>query len=215
MAETPVVRKLVATNDPAVQIEAVTEGTGRYSHDEELPLKLRVKRTGWFTRRISVTTLEQVWYRDAIQYIEVPAGFTYDLASIPVLVWFIVSPWDVAIESLFHDLLYRTQKVKRRVADNTMLSMMQDRGVPFLIRWVVYLGVRMGGWVAWKNHAARNAQERAAADAKAAAEQAAKLADVATDAAVVASEAETEAHQAANAAEASAKAAEKSSGDKP
>lgn len=140
------------TSDPVVQEKKIQNGRGRYSHDEELPLKVRVKRTGWFGRSISVTTTEIVWYRDAIQYIEAPANFTYDLASIPVLVWFIVSPWDVVLESLFHDLLYRTQLVRRRGADQTMLSMMEDREVPWAVRTIVYLGVRVGGWLAWSNH---------------------------------------------------------------
>jgi hypothetical protein len=166
MSDTPVVQKTVATNDPAAQMRKVQDGTGKYSHDEELPLKVRVKRTGWLCRKISVTTLETVWYRDAITYIEVPPGFTYDLASIPRLVWVLVSPWDVALESLFHDLLYRQQLVKRRVADQTMLSMMQDRGVPWPIRSIVYSGVRAGGWAAWRKRARENAAAAAAACAE-------------------------------------------------
>lgn len=154
MPDQPIVEKHAPTTDPALQSAKIKEGTGRYSHDDELPLKVRVKRTGWLGRKISVTTLEKVWYRDAITYIEVPPGFTYDLASIPRLVWILVSPWDVALESLFHDLLYRQQEIKRRQADQTMLSMMQDRGVPLPIRWIVYLGVRIGGWAAWNKRAA-------------------------------------------------------------
>lgn len=157
MPELPVVEKQVATNDPAKQVIQIQAGVGGYSHDDELPLKVRIKRTSWLGRKISVTTTELVWYRDAITYIEVPAGFTYDLASIPRPVWLLVSPWDIALESLFHDLLYRKQEVKRRVADTTLQSMMQDRGVPFLIRWSVYLGVRIGGWSAWNQRAAENA----------------------------------------------------------
>lgn len=163
MSDTPVVEKTVATDDPVAQALKVKAGTGQYSHDEELPLKVRIKRAGWLGRKISVTTLEPVWYRDAITNIEVPAGFTYDLASIPRLVWILVSPWDVALESLFHDLLYRQQLVKRRVADLTMLSMMQDRGVPWPIRTIVYSGVRLGGWAAWNRRAKENAQAESAA----------------------------------------------------
>lgn len=152
----PVVEKHASTNDPAVQSAKIKAGTGSYSHDDELPLRIKVKREGWLGRKISVTTTEPVWYRDAITYIEVPAGFTYDLASIPRTVWWLVSPWDVAMESLFHDLLYRQQEIKRRQADQTMLSMMQDRGVPLPVRWIVYMGVRCGGWIAWKRRAAEN-----------------------------------------------------------
>lgn len=149
MAEQPIVEKHAPITDPVVQEVAIKEGTGRYSHDDELPLKIRVKRVGWLGRKISVTTLEEVWYRDAITRIVVPAGFTYDLASIPRPLWMITAPWDIALESLFHDLLYRKQEIDRRRADQTLLSMMQDRGVPWHIRWAVYLSVRMFGWKAW------------------------------------------------------------------
>ncbi len=156
-----------APSDPVAQEVAIQQGRGTYSHGKILPLELSLERTGWFSRAISVTTTETVWYRDAVTYIKVPAPFTYDLASIPSLVWFIVSPWDVALESLFHDMLYREQIVRRRVADQTMLSMMEDRGVPYLIRLTVYFGVRIGGWVAWKKHAAENRAARIAEQNKA------------------------------------------------
>lgn len=150
-----------APEDPASQIAWVQAGSGTYSHDEELPLKLRVKHVRWFCRAIVVTTLEVVWYKDAVTYIEIPAGFRSDLASVPRLVWALVSPWDIALEALFHDLLYQQQIVKRRVADQTLLSMMEDRRVPWLVRWTVYLGVRVGGWAAWRKHARENAAKSA------------------------------------------------------
>lgn len=152
----PVVEKHAPINDPELQSEKIKTGQGVYSHDQELPIKLRVKREGWIGRTISATTTETVWYRDAITYIEVPAGFTYDLASIPRVIWIIISPVDVALESLFHDLLYRKQEIRRRQADQTLLSMMHDRAVPCPIRWFVYLGVRLGGWHAWAKRAAEN-----------------------------------------------------------
>lgn len=134
---------------------------GKFSHEDELPLKVSVKRIGWFSRRITVTTLEDVWYQDAITSIHVPAGFTYDLGSIPRVFWLIVSPWDIALESLFHDLLYRKagtpQAVKRSQADFTLRSMMEDRGKPLAICWMVYLGVRLGGWIGWNERAKANA----------------------------------------------------------
>lgn len=150
---------------PTVQTRSTTDKAvahvktfgGKFSHDTDLPLRVRIKRTSWFGRRISVTTTENVWYRDAVTFIECAADFTYDLASIPRLVWFIVSPWDIALESLFHDLNYRAQKTKRSYADFMLRSMMEDRGVPWAIRWAVYLAVRMFGWKAWSHWANVNA----------------------------------------------------------
>lgn len=170
MSTLPVIEKQVATNDPAAQAAQVEEGTGGYSHSTKLPLVLDIQPAGWFGRKITVTTTEPVWYRDAIVYIEVPQGFTYDLASIPALVWVFVSPWDLALESLFHDLLYRRQSVKRYVADTQLRSMMEDRGKPWHVRMIVYLGVRIGGWKAWRQRAVENAAARALA-AKVAAEK--------------------------------------------
>lgn len=151
-----IVEKHAATTDQVVQERKIKLGHGNWSHGDELPLRLTIKRTGWYGRSITVTTTETVWYRDAITFIEVPAGFTYDLASIPRAMWAVVSPWDVALESLFHDLLYRAQKVKRRTADQTLFSMMEDRGVPWHIRWAVYLSVRIFGGKAWRKWAAEN-----------------------------------------------------------
>lgn len=159
MPQTPisVVKAHGTLSDPVAQMVAVQQGKGTWSHDEDLPLRLSIKRAGWLGRKIRATTTEPVWYRDAITYIEVPAGFTYDLASIPRVLWVFVSPWDIALEALFHDLLYRQQSVKRRVADTTLQSMMQDRGVPPHIVWAVFLGVRMFGGRAWRARAAENA----------------------------------------------------------
>jgi hypothetical protein len=65
----------------------------------------------------------------------------------------LVTPWEIALEALFHDQLYSTQMVARVVADAALMSMMEERGVVGYIRWPVYLGVRFfGGW-AWRQNA--------------------------------------------------------------
>lgn len=163
MQEPTVVRtRATAPEDPASQIAWIQAGTGaysHYSHNEELPFRLLLPKRGkwwqWCCRKpLLVKTTELVWYRDAVTYIEIPAGFKSDLASIPRPLWWILAtPWDIALEALFHDLFYQEQVVKRRVADQTLLSMMEDRNVPWVIRWTVYFGVRLGGWVAWWIHA--------------------------------------------------------------
>lgn len=142
-----------APKDVASQIKAIQQGQGSYSHTKKLPLAVDVERRGWFSRRILVTTLERMWYMDAATFIDIDPGFDSDLASVPRLLWFVISPWDLVLESLFHDAGYKAQVRRRRVVDQTMLSMMEDLGKPWLIRWTVYLGVRVGGWVAWRNHA--------------------------------------------------------------
>lgn len=171
MQEPTVVRtRSAAPEDAASQIAWIQAGTGAYSHDEDLPLKLLLPKPSrwwqwWCRKPMLVKTTEVVWYRDAVTYIEIPAGFKSDLASIPRPLWCVLaSPSDIALEALFHDAAYSRQVVKRRVADQTLLSMMEDRKVPWAVRWTVYLGVRVGGWVAWRNHArelvARSAKQK-------------------------------------------------------
>lgn len=166
MADSIVRTRGSAPEDPASQIAWIQAGSGQYSHEEELPLKLLIAPGGeWCCKPVRVRTIELVWYKDAVTYIEIPAGFKSDLASVPRVLWSVLaSPWDLALPALFHDLLYAQQIVKRRVADQTLLSMMEDRGVPWPIRWTVYLGVRLGGWVAWRKHArelaARSAEQK-------------------------------------------------------
>lgn len=150
------------TVDPVKQIQMVVANTPKFSHDEYLPLKLSIKPAGTFCRRLRVTTTEEVWYRDGVLSVTVPAGFVSDLASIPRSLWILISPWDIALESLFHDVLYRTQPVKRVVADAALMSMLEERGSPWFVRWAVYSGVRMGGWIAWRDNAKELAAARAA-----------------------------------------------------
>lgn len=152
---TPQAKVVVPFSDERWQQRAAREFAGEFSHEDDLPLKIRTRHSGWWGRTISVTTLEPIWYRDAILHIEVPAGFTYDLASIPRFVWPIVSPYDIALEATFHDLFYRCQQISRRMADQIFLSMMQQRDVPFAIRWSVYLAVRFCGGRAWRMRAAQ------------------------------------------------------------
>ncbi len=91
-------------------------------------------------------------------HIAVPAGFVTDLASIPRGLWNLLPPlgkYDYA--AVVHDYLYRTDSiplVTQREADRTMLYAMEDSPHPpgWLTRWVVYLGVRIGGNHAFHQH---------------------------------------------------------------
>jgi hypothetical protein len=150
------VRKRLVTTSPQKQAKAIRDSTPRFSHDEYLPLSINVKRTGWFCRTLRVRTVEQTWYSDAALEVICPAGMESDLASIPKILFCFVTPWDIALESLFHDRIYREQPngVARIVADAALLSMMEQRGVPRHIRWPVYAGVRMFGGAAWRKNAA-------------------------------------------------------------
>lgn len=150
------------TVNPKAQVKQSKEGQRHFSHTDTLPLRISVARPGWcWEQKVIVTTLERVWYRDAVADITVPIGFTSDLASIPAPMWNIVSPYTLALEGLIHDQLYREQEVSRRYADFLLLQMMELRAVPFWIRYPVWAAVRLFGQRAWKQNAERKRRREA------------------------------------------------------
>lgn len=81
----------------------------------------------------------------------VPRNFVTDLASIPRLLYalFPVNGRHRAA-AILHDWLYERQPVDRAQCDHIFLEAMEDSKVRWSQRWAMYLGVRIGGWVAWK-----------------------------------------------------------------
>lgn len=51
-----------------------------------------------------------------------------------------------------HDKLYRSQRVKRVIADALLLAIMEMDLVPFDVRWQIYMNVRLFGWMAYNRH---------------------------------------------------------------
>ena len=97
--------------------------------------------------------------------ITVPAGFVTDFASSPRIFWPIVSPWGKwGKAAIVHDLLYQTRSyfvetiddwhfhetVTRKWADQIFLEAMEVLGVAPWRRKLMYWGVRLFGWLAWK-----------------------------------------------------------------
>jgi hypothetical protein len=84
----------------------------------------------------------------------VPAGFTFDLASIPRLLWPIIGPFELSIEApLLHDYLYRNGGLgtfSRADVDAMFLDLMRSEEVARWRRWAAWLAVRLFGWAAWK-----------------------------------------------------------------
>lgn len=81
----------------------------------------------------------------------VPAGFSTDFASIPRILWPIIGPpyGRHSKAAVVHDWLYSTEHVTRARADRAFRDIMRECGVGFLRRWVMWLGVRVGGWLSW------------------------------------------------------------------
>jgi hypothetical protein len=88
----------------------------------------------------------------------VPIGFPTDFASIPRGLWNILPPvgkYDSA--AVCHDKLYRDggfdgQPIDRGTADRVLREAMDVCGVGRLQRWLIYSGLRIGGWVVWKRY---------------------------------------------------------------
>lgn len=89
---------------------------------------------------------------------EVPKGFETDFASVPRLLWSLVGhpAGPYAPAAVLHDWLYATAPVSRSRADSLFLEAMAVLQVRWTQRWALYLGVRIGGWVAWSQHRSRD-----------------------------------------------------------
>ncbi len=84
----------------------------------------------------------------------VPQGFCTDFASVPRVLWSLVGNpvGRYAAAAVLHDWLYATAPVDRARADALFLEAMGVLGVRWSQRWALYLGVRLGGWLAWRRH---------------------------------------------------------------
>ena len=112
-----------------------------------------------------------VWTKDGASYrLVVPAGFTSDLASVPRLLWFVISPFDLGAAVVPHDWVYANagrlppsswqawrggdwaddERVwTRREADRLFGRLMREVGVSRWKRRAAYLAVRLFGFLVW------------------------------------------------------------------
>lgn len=89
----------------------------------------------------------------------VPAGFVTDLASIPQALWAVlppIGPYDEA--AVVHDYLYQHgggfrvngRPLERVDADRVLAEACAVCGVSRIKRWAIFAGVRVGGWLPWR-----------------------------------------------------------------
>lgn len=101
-------------------------------------------------------------YHDAGTRITVPAGFRFDLASVPRLLWPVVAPFELSIAApLLHDFLYRfagappepaiepPRRYARREADRLFRDVMAAEGVSAWRRHAAFLATRLLGGRSW------------------------------------------------------------------
>jgi hypothetical protein len=90
-------------------------------------------------------------YDQKLEAITVPARFETDLGSIPRIFWNVLPPIGPAsLAFVVHDYLYATQTCPRSDADGVLFRAMKATGTHWAAVWLIYLGVRVGGWYAWK-----------------------------------------------------------------
>lgn len=89
-----------------------------------------------------------------IEGVKIPAGFRFDLASIPRPLWPLVGPFELSIEApLLHDYLYFHRgmgQYSRSEVDRLFLKVMKQEGIWAWRRWPAFVAVRLFGWLAWK-----------------------------------------------------------------
>lgn len=85
----------------------------------------------------------------------VPSGFVTDLASIPRGLWNIIPKEGKQNRAgVIHDWLYMTAEegCTRKGADDALREGCLCSGVSARMARVIWLGVRLGGWVVWRRY---------------------------------------------------------------
>lgn len=91
-------------------------------------------------------------------WLRVPAGFVHDMASVPKVLWALISPFDLGPAALVHDYGYSvrgrfspsTRPWTRASVDSLFNNMMKASGVAWWRRRTAYLAVRAFGARRWK-----------------------------------------------------------------
>jgi hypothetical protein len=85
--------------------------------------------------------------------IVVPKGFVTDLASVPFYFWTVLPRDGVyMLPAIIHDYLYWDQRCARSDADDVLLLAMKEYEIDAPRRWIIYLGVRLGGVFSWRTN---------------------------------------------------------------
>ena len=117
-----------------------------------------------YNARTDRWTLTSDFVHDVSGYrFRITAGFTFDLASVPRVVWRVIAPYELSIEAaLIHDMLYRCggcpepwecrprRSFTRAEVDRLFRDEMKCRGVAAWRRELAYTAVRLFGGAAWR-----------------------------------------------------------------
>lgn len=104
-------------------------------------------RTRWLPDKKKWQLLEPlVWRAGTAEEVIVPAGFITDIDSVPRVPFVYAKYKGMAVKSaVVHDWLCNASDVGWAEAAHKFLLAMQDEGLPWEIRYPIYLGVRAYG----------------------------------------------------------------------
>lgn len=104
---------------------------------------------------------------DGQKVVVIPIGFLTDFASVPKLLWNVLPPTgSYGKAAVIHDWLYQTRQINVSTQDRPHLMYLCNRaeadailnegmavlGTSRLVRFMVYWGVRLGGWKPWHTY---------------------------------------------------------------
>lgn len=89
--------------------------------------------------------------------VTVPQGFRSDGISVPRFLWRFLSPCitsESVTAGVIHDYIYRElrDKISRATADKIFYRILVGNGFGKFRAFVAWLGVRLFGWIAWRNN---------------------------------------------------------------
>lgn len=114
-----------------------------------------------FARAKNFVVEDSITFRvlQGLDSIVVPAGFVSDFASIPGRAQGLINKLGPHLcPAIVHDYLYWTQTCTRSQSDAIFLRMMEDMGVPWLTRRLMYWAVVLFGQKSWDENTRLRAQ---------------------------------------------------------
>lgn len=108
-------------------------------------------KTGPRTWRVNEPLIYQSKVLEALNPINVPAGFETDFASVPRPLWNLFPPdGSYTAAAVVHDWLYRNTRLPRSICDSVFIEAMKACKTGFFTRHIMWGAVRMFGCLARK-----------------------------------------------------------------
>lgn len=93
------------------------------------------------------------FYSDVLRRtIRVPPGFRTDFNSVPRGLWNLLPPEENPEAGVIHDQLYQRNGCTRGQADAVHREVLTVLKAPRWKRNAMYVGLRLGGWAAWRTY---------------------------------------------------------------